>query len=286
MKTLDLIGYQVKVLDQEEREAMASVINGYVGETLERASAIEVNYADGRKNGAHLISMAESLENLLPDFPLSRILGVTEAIVESIDEVSAAVPECFELPYINGKNLLLAADTMQPFLVEMREDVPNFAELRGIHEFVDSSYERIFAYLVSAISSFDRFRETRPEPNIEAYKTYMQLHLASSIRSRIFLLCRAASDLQDVLNRDVVNHTVTLLTKGIGLYENVLRYQLFPDHATIGAALAGYGNLLKAGGPPQCGKGLECYQAAKGILGPHPDVIEGIEFYEEHMGER
>jgi len=281
MHTIKFSDLESTVLDTEEKELVERIVREEFVRVASRISDKLVPTPNGYVSGDKFFDRSEVFADQIGKFPVEAALSLVQTIENGSNELSKQEPDFFELPFLNGKNLLAALENVEQHVVANRDYLSSSPQLRGLRDFVMESYDRIEGYLTTAITLFEQFSsKSDHEDSLKAYDTHIRIHLAQLYRRKARFILQQDPDPKDVTEK-TIEKVLTLAGKSIDLYDALFKDGVYMDEREAAGTAANLANAMKLLATEENRKkALGYYEEARKILGDIPEISQGIEYYQ------
>jgi hypothetical protein len=283
MEKIEIADLGVNVLDEKEQGRLVELIRGEMNKRKDWMKKIWFKGKSRNYDGFETFMGAQQFEEQLPNYPIEQVRDLTKEFIYNMEVLMNQDPTYYEFHYINGKNLLVSLNLLEPIIIQNRASVKDDAQLAELNEHILWGYPKSQEYFREAIRAYDDLMKEKGEPVLQAYKTNIESYLGSALRSQSFFIIRT-QDKSDLFSPANLSKPIELNLEAIRIYDNAFKNGVFQDMRAVGIGMQKMANSLKMIATPEnIIRGLLYYRIAGEILGDHPQISEGIEFFETLM---
>ncbi|MEM7817721.1 MAG: hypothetical protein QXL81_02790 [Candidatus Aenigmatarchaeota archaeon] len=199
MRTIKIDGIEARVLSPRERDRAEGAIREYLRSRDGSFAKIAIATPLGQRSGIDIYNEAQVFEFQIRRFPVERQLDITETYRRFVDALAQAEPDFFELPHLNGKNILAGTMAPEMAVIKARESLKVRSGAAALdsavrdYEYITEGYGKVRGYLRKAIGLFDASKISDSEPSTVFYRQLMESYLARSYRREGFFVVRTKS---------------------------------------------------------------------------------------------
>lgn len=316
METIHIFDLEARVLSKDEREEAVTILHEDVNRRVKPLKGVTIKTPFGDYSGNSIFYTAQTFAETVDALPLQENARRTLLIVDLVDGLAGVDPEFYELPHINGKNILAALANREDHAIKNR--------ILGAHAFESQfcdEHRRANAYLERAVDLFDKFRRGI-KPTVGFYHSYMIGSLASSHKREAEFLLKLSKDVnfleydkrqlmdrlgpfglflghddhapvspQEVLNalaqyENTIKNTLSersfrifrSVLMGVAYYNSLFKMGVFSDRKHLSVELANYADTLKFFShiPLMRERAITYLNEARKTLGDDPRIIETL----------
>lgn len=279
MESIELHDITATVLSTNERDGLVKLLQVRAESLKPALQKIGIKQGDTVIDGYTLFMQANFFETEIEKRDMEYNLRNMRPYVAAVDSISEVDPDYWEFAYVNAKNMLAALKLREEFVVQNRLRLGQNSALQDLKDMIFEDLDIAQDYLVIALKQYQPFCDG--DPIRYAYQTCMMAYLPTVHRRRTFFKIRSEPNSQNLMD---LGNLVTITKEGkfiIEEFSKLFDKGIFFDVEHMARSLANYANALKLDASEESyERGLAYYRAAQSIIGDKPEIIQGIDYYQ------